>query len=166
MRIVPAHFSLAALFLALFSACKAAAPQQIEYVPSSPTSSTAIRRLRAPVHRRRHRRRCRRVPRSTDPARAPIAVPVPARSRQARFSSPNRDKHGPADIAQYIQNLQSDARVTELKVDVVLSKLAAARRRDGGRPRLRSGDLHDGVREGVSERRRVRVATSSRRSST
>src|SRR5262245_6040326 len=36
----------------------------------------------------------------------------------------NRDKHGNPDIAKYIETLQSDKRVAELRVDVVLEKLA------------------------------------------
>lgn len=47
---------------------------------------------------------------------------------------PNRDRHGPPDVAHYIDALESDARVAELRVELVLEKLALA-------PDARVGDL-------------------------
>ncbi len=132
MRIASFQVPIAALFLALFPACRTAAPVEIEVAPSSPTTSadSASHSL---------------TPSPTDaPAQSPAhaASPAPARSEtpaQAETPKPvavhadappsatpqsNRDLHGPADLPQYIHNLESEARVRDLQVDVVLSKLA------------------------------------------
>jgi SAM-dependent methyltransferase len=58
---------------------------------------------------------------------APSAAPAPAPvSHPAPVAPPaqNRDKHGNPDIKGYIQVLQSESRVADLQVDLVVSKLA------------------------------------------
>lgn len=147
MRIVPVHLTIAALFLALFGACKSAGSREIEVAPSSPTSSiesapssvaptsssgeqasTSAAPTPSPVasspssasssaNSDAHTPSAVSPAPSAAPARAPAPVEVDKPTRT------NRDQHGPADVGQYIQSLQSDARVAELKVDVVLSKL-------------------------------------------
>ena len=39
-------------------------------------------------------------------------------------AGPNRDRHGDQDVARYIQRLESEERVADLRIDVVVEKLA------------------------------------------
>jgi SAM-dependent methyltransferase len=54
---------------------------------------------------------------------APVMHPAPV----APIAPPNRDKHGNPDIINYIRVLQSESRVSDLQVDLVVSKLALPR---------------------------------------
>jgi len=57
-------------------------------------------------------------------APAPVSHPEPV----APVAPPaNRDKHGNPDIVNYIQVLQSESRVADLQIDLVVSKLALPR---------------------------------------
>lgn len=122
MRIVRPSVLLAALAFALVPACRTARPSQVESAPASlsPTPSTA---LVAPSDATRTS-----PPQASASASRPSTAPAPAAAHtdapNAAVATANRDKHGPHDLAQYIQSLQSDARVAELRVDVVLAKLA------------------------------------------
>src|SRR5262245_43212387 len=55
-------------------------------------------------------------------ASAPVSHPAPAAP-----PSTNRDKHGNPDVQGYIHSLQSEGRVADLQVDLVVSKLALPR---------------------------------------
>lgn len=68
---------------------------------------------------------CAAPPKRAPPAQAPAPAPAPAAPVAAPAA--NRDKHGNPDISNYIRVLQSDARVSDLQVDLVVSKLALAR---------------------------------------
>lgn len=59
---------------------------------------------------------------STVQVPAPVSHPAPA----APPAAPNRDKHGNPDIDGYIKVLQSETRVSDLQIDLVVSKLALA----------------------------------------
>jgi SAM-dependent methyltransferase len=64
--------------------------------------------------------------RSSPPHAAPTpsATPAPATPAPAPAPATNRDSHGNPDIAGYIKTLQSDSRVADLQVDLVVQKLA------------------------------------------
>jgi SAM-dependent methyltransferase len=73
----------------------------------------------------------------TSPSRAPAVASAPGventpnvASTPAVASAPaptaNRDKHGPANLGDYIKNLQSPERVADLQVDKVVEKLHLA----------------------------------------
>jgi ubiquinone/menaquinone biosynthesis C-methylase UbiE len=53
----------------------------------------------------------------------PPAVSLEARPEHA-VSAPNRDHHGDHDVARYIGRLESEDRVKDLQIDVVVEKLA------------------------------------------
>ncbi len=63
----------------------------------------------------------------SEPARpSAVAAPTPAAppaSVAPPAVDPNRDLHGPPDVAHYIAGLESDARKTDLQVELVVSKL-------------------------------------------
>src|SRR4051812_17346223 len=50
----------------------------------------------------------------------------PASSSATAPVSTNRDKHGPPNLAEYIERLQSPERVADLAVDKVIEKLKLA----------------------------------------
>ena len=54
----------------------------------------------------------------------PTASTPDAKKRPVAAELPNRDKHGNADVAKYIDGLQRPERVADLRVDVVLEKLS------------------------------------------
>ena len=60
---------------------------------------------------------------STVQVPAPVSHPAPV----APPAAPNRDTHGNPDIQSYIQVLQSETRVADLQIDLVVSKLALPR---------------------------------------
>src|SRR5689334_6479285 len=57
----------------------------------------------------------------------PAPAPAPAATTGAPAPPANRDKHGNPDISGYIQVLQSESRVSDLQIDLVVSKLALPR---------------------------------------
>lgn len=59
-------------------------------------------------------------------APAPVSHPVPP-APVAPAAPANRDKHGNQDIEGYIKVLQSESRVSDLQIDLVVSKLALPR---------------------------------------
>jgi ubiquinone/menaquinone biosynthesis C-methylase UbiE len=141
MRIATFHVPIAALCLAFFAACKVGAPREIEVAPSSPTSGSlesapsTVAPSSSPVEQASSAPTAPAAssssPSPSSEARTPGAIaPTPMAPTHAaapatdKPAQVNRDKHGPADVAEYIKSLQSDTRVAELKVDVVLSKLA------------------------------------------
>lgn len=141
MRIATVHVPIAALLLAFFAACKAGAPREIEVEPSSPTSIESAPSSVAPTSTSGEQPSTSAAPAqgsaaaspsptappATTEKHAPTAAPAPSFAAPAVSDKPvhaNRDKHGPDDVAQYIESLESKSRVADLKVDVVLPKLA------------------------------------------
>lgn len=57
-----------------------------------------------------------------EPVRPATASPSPR--PDTAVSSTNRDRHGDQDVARYIDRLQSEDRVADLQVDLVMEKLA------------------------------------------
>jgi ubiquinone/menaquinone biosynthesis C-methylase UbiE len=144
MRIATVQLPIAALCLASFVACKAGAPREIEVAPSSPASIESAPSSIAPTSGSGEPASTSAAPaqgssasslgapsppassnKHTDVAPATATTPPSAAPAVAdKPVHPNRDKHGPDDVAQYIESLESKSRIAELKVDVVLSKLA------------------------------------------
>ncbi len=148
MRIATVQLSIAAFCLASFAACKAGAPREIEVEPSSPasiesapSSGEQASNPGAPTPSPATSSSVSTPPSSGSASSSPTtdthtpsagaAAPAPSAPTHAaapvdvdKTALSNRDKHGPADTAEYIKSLQSESRVAELKVDVVLSKLA------------------------------------------
>lgn len=61
------------------------------------------------------------------PAVAPAPEPTVARPAEPQAPDAkrtNRDKHANPDVAQYVEALQSSGRIADLKIDVVIAKLA------------------------------------------
>src|SRR6476660_9939740 len=55
--------------------------------------------------------------------RAPSAPSTSGSSEVSQPVSANRDKHGPPNLSEYIEKLQSPERVADLGVDKVIEKL-------------------------------------------
>jgi SAM-dependent methyltransferase len=92
---------LLATFVCLAAfACHAPSPATHSAAPAEPAAPTA----------------------PAEPA-APIASPAPT---NAPAPAANRDPHGNKDVAAYIATLESDTRVTEMRPDFVVEKLALA----------------------------------------
>lgn len=111
MRTVSVLSLFAAFAIALAPACRSTSSWQEENVPSSPSTATSGSSAPSPAAAR------------TAPASKPASGAARPTS-QPTAPTPNRDKHGQPDVARYIENLQSEARVTEHKVEVVLARLA------------------------------------------
>lgn len=107
MRVARSSFSIALFVLVGVTACRTASQARID--DDSRTTSAPVASEPAPV-----------VVRVLDPA----AVPAPAAVAKGVEVAPNRDKHGNADVAAYLDTLQSAKRIADLQVDVVIAKLA------------------------------------------